>query len=120
MEIENGIRPVCDALNSISGVRTLWSCEGHPNIPLRPYVAFECTQDFAFSVHKLLDAGHASAKLKYSWRITASFKDNGHLQYLIEPNDTRIRKRFWLIRNWKQAVMNEELLRLAELLKRLG
>jgi len=118
--IENGIRPVCDVLNSFNGVKTLWSCEGHPERPVPPYVSFESSQEFAFRVHCLLGSGNANGKLKYCWWITAHFNDHGRLTYKIGSNDFRIleeRKFFWFRLQWSKAEMNTELLMLASLLK---
>jgi len=123
MNIENGIRPVCDALNSIAGVNTVWSCEGHPKIPLRPYVSFVSSQDFAFNVHSLLGDGHSHGQLKYAWMLTANFCDNGILKFTIEPNDCRIvnarRLKLWFLPQWDKAEMDSELLKLACILKTL-
>lgn len=126
--IEEGIKPVCDVLNSIPGVKTLWSCEGHPDRPSRPYVSFQSSQAFAHKVHRLLGAvqetgtGRANAKLKYNWWLVAHFNDAGELRYTIEPNDYRIQlqRRFFLFGSqWNKAEMNAELLRMADLLKTL-
>lgn len=82
--IEPKIRPVCDALNSIVGVRTLWSCEGHAFRPSRPYVVFEASESFALQVHRLIGDGHAGGRLTYWWNMTANFGENAQLQWLIE------------------------------------
>nr|BAO18874.1 hypothetical protein [Burkholderia sp. M701] len=86
MLIERGIRPVCDALNRIEGVRTLWSCEGHPFRLSRPYVVFEAPEPFALRVHRAIEAKHIEGSLNYCWWLTANFRDNGVLQWCIEPN----------------------------------
>lgn len=43
VSIDAGIAPLVLAMNKLPGVRTLWSCEGHPYSALerRPYVVFE-------------------------------------------------------------------------------
>lgn len=82
--IEPRIRPMCDALNRIAGVRTLWSCEGHASRPSRPYVVFEAPKSTALRVHQMIGDGHAGGRLKYWWRMTANFRDSGQLQWLIE------------------------------------
>ncbi|WP_425953061.1 hypothetical protein [Ralstonia pseudosolanacearum] len=82
--IEPKIRPVCDALNRVAGVRTLWSCEGHAFRPSRPYVVFEAPESIALQVHRMIGDGHAGGKLHYWWNMTANFRENGELQWLIE------------------------------------
>ncbi len=118
--IEPGILPVCDVLNSIPDTHTLWSCEGHPERPSRPYVTFIAPQKTAFKVHQLLSPGGLNGSLEYCWWVMASFRDDGSLQYTIEPNDYRILERHWLpFRRWTNVSMNQELLRLARLLEHL-
>lgn len=107
--IEKGIQPVCDALNAISNVRTLWSCEGHPEIPLRPYVTFIAPQAVAFRVSQLINTGN---DLIYAWHVYATFRQDATLQYTIEPNDDRISyKSRWgrFGRNWSSTTMENEL-----------
>lgn len=82
--IEPKIRPVCDALNAISDVHTLWSCEGHASRPSRPYVVFEAPETIALQIHRMIGDGHAGGALNYWWNMTANFRDNGQLQWLIE------------------------------------
>lgn len=82
--IEPKIRPVCDALNAITAVRTLWSCEGHAFRPSRPYVVFEAPEATALQIHRMIGDGHAGGALTYWWRMTANFRDSGKLQWLIE------------------------------------
>ncbi|AEA65729.1 hypothetical protein [Burkholderia gladioli] len=82
--IEPKILPVCDALNAIAGVRTLWSCEGHAQRPSRPYIVFESSEAFAFQVHQLLESAMDRGALRYWWRMTANFRPSGRLQWLVE------------------------------------
>lgn len=119
--IEPGIQPVCDALNSIQCVHTLWSCEGHPERPSRPYVTFIGPQETAFKIHQLLGPENGDKGLKYCWWLVAGFRDDGSMQYTIEPNDYRILEphRLPFIRRWRKTDMELELLRLAQLLRRL-
>lgn len=86
MFIEPGIRPVCDALNHFEGVRTLWSCEGHPFRPSRPYVVFEAPETFALRVHQAIEAAQFGGRLHYCWMLSANFRTCGQLQWCIEPN----------------------------------
>lgn len=121
--IEKGIKPVCDVLNSIPGVKTLWSCEGHPERPAAPYVTFMADTGFAYSVYKMLGRAAAHNELDYCWRLRADFIEGGELQYTIESNDVRVLgpRRSWLnlfvVYHWSKSEMDRELLRLANLLK---
>nr|WP_223965201.1 hypothetical protein [Burkholderia diffusa] len=117
MLIDGGIRPVCDALNGIEGVRTLWSCEGHPFRPSRPYVVFEASESFALQVHWAIGPGHGDGSLRYVWWLTANFRDNGVLQWCIEPNCHIPRWRYLPIARRK---VDAELKRLAALLDKLN
>lgn len=86
--IEPGIRPVCDALNTIPGIITLWSCEGH-SWTRPPFVTFKASIDVAFKIHKLLGYGHGDGRLKYCWWVRANFLEDGTLQFTLLPNDWR-------------------------------
>lgn len=89
--VEKGIAPLCAALNSVPGVATLWSCEGHPTRHMRPYVVFAGPQPFAFALHRALchPSPHAAA-LRFNWKLIANFRDNGTLQWILDPDDERI------------------------------
>jgi hypothetical protein len=113
-EIEKGIRPVCDALNAISGVRTLWSCEGHPHRPSRPYVVFEAPEIVALGIHRALGLGDGGGTLVYCWWLTANFRDNGQLQWCIEPNCRIPRWRYLPV---ARRAVDAELLRLAAVIR---
>ena len=63
--IEPGILPVCEVLNAIPGIQTLWSCEGHPERQSPPYVTFIAPQEIAFQVDQLLSPGRGNETLKY-------------------------------------------------------
>lgn len=115
--IEPGILPVCGVLNSLPAVHTLWSCEGHPHRPTNPYVVFIASQELAFSISNLLELDPGVTNLKYNWRLIASFRFDGSLQYVIEPSDVRLLDRgFRLFRLYGRKSMNVELLHLAKLL----
>ena len=119
-EIENGIRPVCDALNFFPEVATTHSCEGHPEIPLRPYVSFRASAAFAFRLHRQLGLGHGDGSLKFCWWLVAHFDDDGSMVYVLEPNDIRIPGRRWfLFRMWGRKSMDRELKQLAALIDQL-
>lgn len=117
--IEAGILPVCDVLNALPGVYTLWSCEGHPEIQMRPYVTFIATQETAFKLDGLLRSSHQFG-LHYRWGVTANFRMDGSLQYTIGPNDYRLEARssrwWWQGYQWNLRVMKRELKRLASAL----
>jgi hypothetical protein len=88
--IEPGALPLCDALNSLPGVRTAWSCEGHPWDGREPYVAFSAPAQVAFRIHQLLNRGRAYGTLQFNWWLLAQFQDDGAMQYILRPNDTRL------------------------------
>jgi hypothetical protein len=111
---ERGIRPVCDALNAVPGVRTLWSCEGHPIRESRPYVVFVAPKFFAWRVHRALVLASADGSLKYPWWLNAHFRDNGRLQWCIEPN-CRIPR--WKFVPVIRLLVDAELQRLAVLIR---
>jgi len=111
--IESGIKPLCDALNALPGVGTMWSCHGHPVRQSRTYVSFLGPRDVAFKIHHALGVGHGDGSLKYHWSIRARFRDDGELQYTIEPEDFRIRKSLFL--PLVRRGMDLELVRLAKL-----
>jgi hypothetical protein len=120
IKIEIGIQPVCDALNAIDGVITLWSCEGHRLRNAPPYVAFSAPQTTAFLISQMLErySGRGGEELKYVWVVTASFRDNGSLQYLIKSNDTRVLSP-GLFFGWRKRGITAELSRMAKLIRHL-
>lgn len=118
--IEPGILPVCEALNSLPDVVTLWSCEGHPDLPCTPYVVFVARQDLAFRIDQLLAPRVGGRVLKYSWRLIASFRPDGSLQYILEPNDVRLQGGWlsFLRPLFSRKKMDGELRCLAELIQK--
>lgn len=118
--IERGIKPVCDALNSFEAVVTTHSCEGHPSVPLRPFVSFRAPREFAYLIHKLLGIGHGDGTLKFCWHLIARFDDDMNMTYTITPNDVRIPGGGWFVfKKWGRKSMDEELLRLSILLQKI-
>lgn len=120
--IEPGIQPVCDVLNSMDDVYTLWSCEGHADLPMLPYVVFIAPQPIAFKAYLLLSPSGGAASLKYNWSLYANFRNDGSLQYIIKLEDYRINNssyRWWSSQHWKKSEMDVELVRLATLLTKL-
>lgn len=114
MLIEPGIRPVCDALNRLDDVRTLWSCEGHPFRVSRPYVVFEAPEAVAFRLHKKIHPESVDASLEYCWWLTANFRPDGRLQWCLEPNCNIPR---WRYLPFLRRKVDAELVRLAALIE---
>lgn len=116
--IEQGVKPLCNALNSLPGVFTIWSCEGHPDRHARPYVVFVTDHSTAFGIHCAIQA-RPGLGLRFNWGVTASFREDGSLQYVLEPHDYRVSVGSW--RGWKFARrldhgrLLKDILRLAEL-----
>jgi hypothetical protein len=114
--IEPGIKPVCEALNSIPNVHTIWSCDGHPWQQKQPYVVFITDQDTAFRVSRLLDVEHEAGWLHYCWSLSANFRDDGSLQYTIKPSDYRLydgSMHWWSLCLWNRKAIIKELNNLA-------
>lgn len=114
--IESAIRPVCDSLNRIPRVTTLWSCQGHPFRLSRPYVVFMAPESVALDVHRLLGAGDGAGALRYPWWLNANFRDSGDLQWCLEPNYRFPR---WQYLPLARRTVDDELLRLAALIRTL-
>lgn len=120
--IEPGIKPVCDALNAISGVTTVYSCEGHFWRSETPFVIFDATIETAFKIHRLLgyangvSRGDGNGYLDINWLMEARFQDDGSLRYFLGTFDKRMANGSW--RLWMKK--NDELNRLASLLARAG
>lgn len=121
--IERGIKPLCDALNSLPGVCTIWSCEGHPSAEAAPYVVFVADQGTAFNVDSVITAEPEVTSLHFVWWTTANFRQDGSMQYTIRPHDNRILHgawwRFWPLPRWSQRLMAKDLARLADLVAQL-
>ncbi|WP_139335765.1 hypothetical protein [Janthinobacterium sp. TND4EL3] len=119
--VEAGVIPLCDALNSLPGVFTIWSCEGHPERASRPFVTFVAPKELAFKVHRAIEERGQDLGLNFNWWLTANFRDDGSMQYTIEPNDYRVSKgawqRWWSSRRWSHRVMLKDLSRLATLVQ---
>lgn len=121
--IEAGVRPLCDALNGLPGVFTIWSCEGHPERPSRPFVTFLAPETTAFTVHCAIEPSNEKLGLHFNWWLTSHFREDGSVQYTIEPNDYRIStvtwQRWFSLRRWNHRIMLNDLSRLAELVAQL-
>lgn len=115
--IEAGIRPVCDVLNRMPGVTTVYSCEGHWLRKQPPYVMFDAPQEAAFRIHQLLENGRAGGKTKINWWLQARFQESGGLRYILQTNDRRIRENAPWWTSWPLWIrMNKDLERLAGVL----
>lgn len=122
--IEPGVKPLCEALNALPGVHTVWSCEGHPEDGSRPYATFIGPGETAFAIHRAVGPDSNAAGLHFCWKLIANFRDDGTLQYTIEPNDYRVLGETWagwlfLRRRWDKRVMANDLSRLAALVRNL-
>lgn len=121
--IEPGIGPLCDALNALPDVHTLWSCEGHPDLPARPYVTFIADKDTAFKVHLAIGPNCGKLGLEFNWGMEANFRQDGSMQYTIAPNDYRVSQgtwhRWWSANRWDRRKMNADLMRLAAIVAML-
>ena len=121
--VEPGVQKLCEVLNTIDNVRTLYSCEGHPELPTPPYVMFEAPTHVAFSIHKLLGHGRADGTLTFSWQIESHFNISmdGGWHYVISPNDIRFLKRptgFFVVRKpWNSSTARADMDRISEILK---
>lgn len=115
--IEPGILPVCDALNAIPEITTIYSCAGHWSRECSPFVMFDAPNDVALKIHRLLGYGHGDGSLAIVWWMQARFKEDGSLIYIIQTNDYRIPNSSWLpSRWWLWFKINDELKRLAKLI----
>ena len=121
--VDPGVQALCDVLNTIDNVRTLYSCEGHPELPTSPYVMFEAPTDVSFSIHKLLGHGRADGTLTFSWQIQSHFNISmdGGWHSVIKPNDIRIVKPpvgFFSFKNpWDSSTTRAYMDRISELVK---
>lgn len=117
-DIEEGIKPVCEVLNDIPGVSTLWSCEGHPERPTPPFVMFFCSHQIAARLDQCIQSARRSGQLKFCWWVRGNFDDTGLWRYSIESNDYRVKRplMFGVFKNWQTDVMRTELSRLADII----
>ena len=109
MRIEPGIKPMCDTLNSYNSIVSLYSCEGHPRRPARPYVSFRAELDEAELIQDAITA--CRDKLTYNWWITGCFNPEGVWVYCLEPNDVRFSRplRFGFLPNWRREWVDLDL-----------
>lgn len=105
--IEPGILPVCEALNALPEVRTLWSCEGHWGRQL-PYAGFQATADMAEAINRAVSRAGS-----YCWWVVGMFDPEGVLRFSLRPNDYRLHHGIggWL--HMRRQNLDAELLRLA-------
>lgn len=120
--IEPGIRPVCDVLNAVTDMRTVYSCEGHPRafVPKKPFVMFKATAELAFGIHRMLAHGHGDGSLNFCWRLLAQFDDDASMTYTLTTGDVRVSDTRWRpFQEWTAKAMNRDLLQLSSLLRAL-
>jgi len=119
--IEPAVQPLCDALNAIPSVSTLYSCHGHPNRSAHPFVTFCAPPDVAFKIHRLLGPGHGDGSLQYCWWMRARFQDDGTMQYHIEPHDYRVSGGTSVFQGlrWSRKTMDQDLARLAAMISQM-
>ena len=118
--IEPGVRPVCDVLNAMPDVRTVYSCEGHPRafVPSKPFVMFKAPAELAFGIHCMLAYGHGDGSLNFCWRLLAQFDDDSSMTYTLTTSDVRVSEKRWRpFQEWTTKAMNLDLLQLASLLR---
>ncbi|MGZ0116120.1 hypothetical protein ACWQ7L_19295 [Enterobacter cloacae] len=115
--IEAGILPLCVALNSVGGIKTRYSCEGHSRSGMAPYVSFSADEARARQLAIVISKSNL---LKYCWRVAGSFNDEGIWLYHLESNDRRLGKSPSLMRTffppWRRKVMDRELVTLASII----
>lgn len=117
IRVEPGIQPLCDALNAVEGIVTLYSCEGHPRRPARPYVSFRAEVEVAYWIQEAIKS--CRNRLAYNWWITGHFNDKGAWVYCLEPNDVRFSRplRFGFLPNWRRERVDLDLRQIAHRIK---
>ncbi len=117
--IESGVLPLCEVLNAIDGISTLWSCEGHPERPTPPFVVFFCSETIAAKLDRDILLARRKGLLKFNWWVRGNFDTNNVWRYTIEPNDRAISRplRFGFLPNWKTRDMRTELARMSEIIR---
>lgn len=117
-EIEPAIKPLVDSLNSITGVSTIASCEGH-FFGGAPYVYFKAPTQIAASVeHRLREALIKDQPVFMTdWSIEGMFNENYELTFLLHSPEYHCRTRSFLYAAWLFVVcrkrLNTDLLALA-------
>lgn len=97
--IEPGIRALCDALNGIPGVRTLYSCEGHWQRNMDPYVLFRSSIEFAAELnHRIY---WQSPLFDFHWGVQGRFipsrdPEGRVMQFLLTVQSYKLSGQTWL------------------------
>lgn len=83
--IDEGIRPLVDAMNGTGLVRTIASCQGHAGLHRPPYVYFDAPVAVAASFERALRERflQEGSKLKHLWLIEGSFDGEYRLRFLL-------------------------------------
>jgi len=86
--IEDGIRPLVVALNQWEKIKTIASCEGHPDHERYtvPYVSFECEQKGLVKMLKERLKGAEWHILMDDFNITPHDAPKGYKTYTLRPN----------------------------------
>lgn len=121
-EIESAVRPLVAALNSISGVRTIASCQGHI-FGGSPYVYFEAPMQVASSIERWLReaAMDDQPQFQTNWIIQGWFNESYEMTFLLHsPKYHRhadgLLKSVWSFCVQRQR-LNNELLAVASYLR---
>lgn len=99
-EIEAGIRPVCDALNALPGVKTTASCEGHvygwlpPRNVSAPYVCFAAPSRVATLIGRALELAPYCGQpvLCGGWRLEGGYTPKLEWRWTIRAGNIHPRK----------------------------
>lgn len=82
--VEPGIRPVCEALNAIPGVATIYSCHGHRGS--NPFVLFYAPLETAHRLFVGLERAWMTEQIADQWLMTADLYAYPDLRFMITPN----------------------------------
>ncbi|AVD70434.1 hypothetical protein CAY53_02195 [Desulfobulbus oralis] len=95
--IEPNIRPLCEALNAVAGVRTIASCQGHVCPCSPPYVMFESPLAFAAALEKALreDSMANLPRLRVFWEVKGMFDGTYTLRFYLHSPDLAQSTRHW-------------------------
>ena len=85
-DIDEKIKPLVKALNSLESVVTIASCEGHASWSSPPYVAFFAKKEIAAEIQSLLVDKHwkKSSLLFERWVVEAGFNLDYKLLYCLQ------------------------------------
>ena len=85
-DIDQKIKPLVKALNSLESVVTIASCEGHASWSNPPYVAFFAKEEIAAEIQSLLVDKHwtKSSLLLEGWVVEAGFNLDYKLLYCLQ------------------------------------